>query len=69
VSSILTVVFFTEGVLAANTAREWRSLISDEAILDRLGVDTMLNIRDSLAATGVSWSYITIDRGVEIGGP
>ena len=41
-------------MLASHSAREWRSLISVQDISNMLGIDAMLDIRDTLAATGVS---------------
>lgn len=55
-SGVFALTFFVDGVLAANSAKEWRSLISVLDVRDRLGIDTMLDIRDSLAATAVSAS-------------
>lgn len=53
-SGIFGSIFFADGVLAANSAREWRSIISVPDVLNMLGVDLMLDIRDTIAATAVS---------------
>ena len=50
----MAVISFTEGALAGNTARELRALISLEDVLTMVGIDVMLNLRDSIAAAAVS---------------
>lgn len=52
-SALLSLLFFIGAVLTSNAAKELRKLFSDIEILDHLGVDNTVDLRDSLAATAV----------------
>lgn len=52
-SALLSLLFFIGAVLTSNAAKELRKLFSDVEILDHLGVDNTVDLRDSLAATAV----------------
>ena len=53
-ATILSLVFFVGAVLGANSAYEWRELISVPDILLHVTIDASLDLRDALAAIAVS---------------
>lgn len=53
-SILFAAVFSVDAILAALTARDWRTLLSNMEIITTLGIDIVMDLRDATLATAVS---------------